>query len=402
MRISKSAMYLLRGAAIFAVFFFIRLIMYFMTIGMAMQDNAQMYVDFPMWAIGLIILLGSLLLYNSLVRLFALHDAIGADVFFEEPAVKRRFAEYRDAFADRYLILTTLSSLLLLSALLPLGLFPEADLLFESLGSMKYPVMYAVYFSSFIFTAINSRYETRRHWLHLYESHDTDKVRSRISFAVKGVLIGIIYPFAIPMSPVFVFLGINAFSVMKALLGLFSTVGLGVTTSLVIVFLIIRPKLRALSVRRRFTKRLLTVAERAGYELSDVKKEKSLAPGCAGALSFNLKYKDREYSCRLIPVERRRRPIYFTGERNAHFLIKLGGKKHFISLAKHFDYAPTGTGKSIIILSPEPKYVYVSSDGGEKRLFTGDKIWKHTVFETDSFFGALDRHCLEKTNGLFE
>ena len=97
-RISKTAMYLLRGAATFALFFFVKLLVYVTTVGMAMQDNAKLYMDFPMWGIGLIVLIGSLFLYNSLVRLFALYDAISADAFFENPIVKRRFAEYCDAF----------------------------------------------------------------------------------------------------------------------------------------------------------------------------------------------------------------------------------------------------------------------------------------------------------------
>lgn len=402
LRTGKTAMYLLRGAAIFALFFFVRLFVYFMTVGMAVQDNTQLYVDFPMWAIGLIVVIGTLFLYNSLVRLFALHDAAGAEAFLENPVVKRRFAEYRDAFSDRYLILSTLPSLLLLSLFLPLGLFTEAELLFESLGGARYAAMYALYISAFVLSAVNSRYETRRHWKQLCESHAMGEVKSRARFILKGVAIVLIYPFAIPLSPILVFLAINAFSVMQALLGLFSTVGLGIATALVIILLLMMPKLRALSTRRKFAKRLSTVAERAGYELSDVVREKSLAQGYAGALSFTLKYMEREYSCRLIPIERRRRPIYFTSERTAHFLIKLGFKKHFISLARHFEYGTEGGDRSIIILSPEPKYVFVSSDGSERRLYTGDKIWKHSVFETDSFFGAMDRHCLEKSNGMFE
>lgn len=398
----KTSMYLLRGAAIFALFFFLRLFVYLMTLGMAMQDNTQLYADFPIWGIALIILLGSLFLYNSLVRLFALYDAIGADEFFENPVVGRRFAEYRAAFTDRNLIFTTLSSLILLSLLLPLGLFPEADLLFEPLGALRYPITYALYISAFIFTAINSRYETRRHWHALYKSRDTEKVRSRIGFILRGVAIALIYPFAIPLSPIMVVVAMNFFTVLVALMGLFSTVGLGITTSLFIIFLIMLPKLRALSARRKFKKRLLAVAARADYELTDLVSERSLAQGQAGALSFNLKYKEKKYTCRLIPIERRGRPIHFTGEHDAHFLLKLGTGKHFVSMARHFDYAPNGEGRSIVILSPEPKYVFVSSDGGEKRLFTGDKIWNHTVFEADSFFGALDRHCLDKSSGMFE
>ena len=401
-RMSKTAMYLLRGAAIFAIFFFTRLLLYFATVGMAMQDSAQLYVDFPMWSIGLIVLIGSLFLYNSLVRLFFFHDAVGADAFFENPIVERRFAEYRHAFFDRDLIVTTLPSLLLLALLLPTGAFSEAELLFESIGSLRYPTMYAVYLSSFIFTAINSRYETRRHWLSLYEARDTDRIRGTVRFFLKGALIVLIYPFAVPLSPILVVLAINVFSILEALLGLFSTVGLGVTTALAIIFLIMLPKLRALAVRRSFKKRLFAVAERAGYDLSDVLSEKGTASGYVGVLSFTLKYKGREYNCRLVPIEHKRRPIYFTGENAAHFLIKIGTSKHFISLAKHFNYAPSGNGKSIVILSPEPKYVFVSSDGGEKRLFTGDKIWCHTVFEPDSFFGSMDRHCLDKLKGAFE
>ena len=395
-------MYLLRGAATFALFFFVKLLVYVTTVGMAMQDNAKLYMDFPMWGIGLIVLIGSLFLYNSLVRLFALYDAISADAFFENPIVKRRFAEYRDAFCDRDLLFTTLPAIALFSILLPIGAFPEAKLLFGSLGSLQYPVTYAVYIFSFIFTAINSRYETRRHWRALYDSRDTEAVRRRIIFLLKGILISVIYPFAVPLSPFLVVIAINLFTVLTALLGLFSTIGLGIATSLTLIFIISMPRLRALSARRKFTKRLSSVAERAGYEVLDMQKEKRLAAGYAGAISFSLKYKERKYTCRLIPIERRGRPIYFTGEHDAHFLLKIGIGKHFVSIARHFDYSPTGEGKSIVILAPEPKYVFVSSDGGEKRLFTGDKIWKHTVFEPDSFFGALDRHCLDKSSGMFE
>ena len=367
-----------------------------------MQDNTQLYMDFPIWGIGLIVLIGSLFLYNSLVRLFALYDAISADAFFKNPVVKRRFAEYRDAFSDRDLILTTLPAIVLISILLPFGVFPEAQLLFGSLGSLQYPITYAVYILSFIFTAINSRYETRRHWRAIYESHDTEIVRRRIIFLLKGVLIAVIYPFAVPLSPLLAVIGINLFSVLVALLGLFSTVGLGIATTLVIILLLLMPRIRALSARRKFTKRLSSVAERAGYEILDMHKEKGFAPGYAGAISFSLKYNDRRYTCRLIPIEHRGRPIYFTDARNAYFLLKIGTKKHFVSMTKHFEYAPNGDGKSIVILAPEPKYVFASSDGGERRLYTGDAIWQHSVYEPDSFLGSLDRHCLDKVNGMFE
>ena len=401
-RISRPAMCLLRGTAIFATFFFVRLLVYFLTLGTALQNNSQLYMDFPLWVVGLIVLVGTLFLYNSLVRHFALYDVDAAAEFFESPVVGGRLSEYRAAFCDRTLILTTLPSLLLVSLFLPLGIFYEAELLFEFLGSARDAAMYAVYLPSFVFSAVNSRYETRRHWRGMHEARDTKQLRNRIIFTVKLAAIVLVYPFAIPLSPILFFLAVNVFSIAKELVGLFSTIGLVIVLIIIAFLIFARPKLHALSVRRKFEKRLRLVASRAGYGICDIKKEGSLASGYAGALSFVLTYGERKYTCRMIPIEHRRRPIYFTDEKNAHFLIRLGTKKHFISMTKHFEYAPTGEGKKIVILAPEPKYVFVCSDGAERRLYTGDAIWQSAVYEPDSFFGSLDRHCLDKVNGLFD
>lgn len=397
-----AGVYLLRGACIFAIFFFMRLIIFIMTMNVALDKNTQIFAEFPLWSVGLIVLVGSLFLYNSVIRHLSLYDKHSRDEFLEHLEVGGRLAEYKRIITSGKFICETGASLLLASLFVPFGIFTEAEYLFGFAGSLRFIFIYAVYFAAFIFSGVNAKYETHRHWKQLYETRDIDSLDSRWKFALKGILILMIYPFAVPLSPVLVFLAINVFTVLRAVMGLFSTVGLIITIVFLLFLILAMPKLKVLRVRRKFIKQLKITAERADYELSDIRNEKSLKLGCAGGLTFSIKDRDKTYSCRLIPIEKKGLPLYFTSAINAYFLYKIGFKKHFVSLAKHFEYGFEGEGKHIVILAPEPKYVFVSSDGGERRLYTGDKMWQHYVFEGESFFGAMDRHCLDKSNGMFE
>ena len=395
------AMYLLRGTASFAIFFFMRFIMFTLTISVASDSNTQIFTDFPLWSVYFIILLGSLLMYNSLVRHFRLYDAHLRSKYFENLNTGKRFSEYRQILRTPEFLLESGGAIALFSLFAPLGVFYEAELLFAFAGGFRYAFIYVIYITAFLLINLNAQYETHRHWKQLHETRSLDSLNSRWRFALKLAFILLIYPFTIPLSPVLVFLCINVYTIMSAVLGLFSTVGLLIFVVAVAFFILAFPKLRALATRRKFIKRLKTSVERSDYELCDLRSERGLGLGRTGALRFTLKYGEKVYSCRLLPIEKRRLPLYFTSEKNAHFLYKIGGEKHFVSLARHFDYGVEGDGKAILILAPEPKYVFVSSDGSEKRLFTGDRMWRFTVFEGDSFFGAMDRHCLDKTNGSF-
>ena len=401
-RARTAGIYLLRGTSIFAVFFFMRFVIFIMTMNVALDKDTQIFADFPLWSIGLVVLIGSLFLYNSVMRHMSLYDKDARADFLVDLKLGGRFTEYGRILTSDKFLYETIASLLLTALFIPFGIFYEAEYLFASFGGLRYIFIYAIYFSSFIFSGINAKYETRRHWQQLHETHDLDSLDSKWKFALKGILILMIYPFAVPLSPVIVFLAINVFTVLRAVAGLFSTVGL-LTFVLLLLFLILAmPKLKALGVRRKFIKQLKITADRADYELYDLHNEKSLKLGCTGGVTFSLKYRDKIYNCRLVPIEKRKLPLYFTSESNAHFLFKIGGKKHFVSLTKHFEYGFEGDGKRILILAPEPKYVFVSSDGSERRLYTGDKMWNYYVFEGESFFGAMDRHCIDKSNGMFE
>lgn len=401
-----AATYLLRGAAVFALFFFMRFVIFVLTMNVATDKDTQIFTDFPLWSICLIVLLGSLLLYNSLVRLFSLYNAHSRDEYLQTldgtlPKIKR-FAEYRRILKTPEFLFEVGIATVLVSLLLPLGIFYEAELLFDFAGGLRYLFIYAVYITAFFFINLNAKYETRRHWKQLYETRSLDTLDSRWRFALKGALILILYPFTVPLSPVLVFLCINVYTVLSAVLGLFSATGLIIFLVILAFFILAMPKLRALRTRKRFIRRLRLSVERSDYELCDLYSESAIGLGKTGSLRFTLKYGEKVYSCRLLPIEKRRLPLYFTSDKNAHFLYKIGGKNHFVSLARHFDYGVEGDGKPILILAPEPKYVFVSSDGSEKRLFTGDRMWRFTVFEGDSFFGAMDRHCLDKANGTFD
>ncbi len=398
----KTALYLLRGATVFGIFFFMRMLIFFLTLNVASDKDTQIYADFPLWTIGLIVLVGSLFVYNSLARHFSLYDNGEMSSFLEHPSVGKRFAEYGRIIGTPAFLLEWGAAMALTSLLLPFGVFHEAELLFSFAGGLRYLLIYPVYLGVIFFLSLNAKYETRRHWLELYERRETNSLESRWKFVLKGLLILVIYPFAIPFTPVLLFVIYNAFTVLSYLLGLFSTVGLFIFLAVLVFFIFAFPKLRAFGIRRKFTKKLRSVAERAGYELSDIILERGLRLGEAGGMTFALRQGDRLYSCRLVVIEKRGLPLRFTSEKNAHFLYKIGFKKHFVSLAKHFDCSIEGEGRRILILTPEPKYVAVNSDGGEKRLFTGDKIWGCTVFESEAFFGAMDRRCLERTNGMFE
>jgi energy-coupling factor transporter transmembrane protein EcfT len=280
--------------------------------------------------------------------------------------------------------------------IIPFGVLYEAEALFAFAGDVRYLIIYPLYVTVFLFCGMNARYETHRHWQHMHERRELDTLDSKWKFLLKLLLVIIIYPFAVPLSPVLLFVVYNFFSVLYALAGYLSIVGIAVTLVLIIFLIFLLPKLRVLGKRRRFIKKLRALSESAGYELDDLHIERSLRIGLAGSATFTLRDGNKIFSVRLLAIEKRRLPLYFTDDHNAHFLYKIGGKKHFISLARHFEYGVTGEGRRLLVISPEPKYVFVSSDGGQRRLFTGDKMWQYTVFEPDSFFGSMDRHCLGK------
>ena len=393
---------LLRGAAAFAIFFFVRAFILFQTLNIATAKDTQIFADFPLFAIGLIVMLGSLFLYNSILRHLLLYSADELESFIENPEVGGRLAEYLRIIRGREFLLGTAASVIPLMLFIPFGGLYEAELLFAALGSRRYLAIYAVYLAAFLFSGVNARYETRRHWHQLIERRELDMLKSRLRFALRLALILIIYPVAIPLSPILVFTAINLFTVVRAGLGLFSTVGLLIAAATILFLVFAMPKLRAHRHRRAFLRRLRPICEDAGFEILDLRPERSLRLGLAGGLTFSLRRGESLYSCRLMVVEHRRLPLYFTADGKCHYLLRLGGKKHFVSLARHFEYGFTSEGKRILILTPEPKRAFLSSDGGERRLFTGDRAWSATVFEPDAFLGAVDRNCLDRSSRSYD
>lgn len=392
----------LRGGAVFGIFFLIKSLILFFTTAIATDPETQIYADFPLWSIGLVVVIGGLLAYNSLARHFSLYDKEGLDEFLLSATVGGRLHEYSVAIRRADILIETGIPVILTAVFIPFGLFKEGELLFSFAGDLSHILTFTVFALSFVFSGVNSRYETLRHWERLHKTRELDTALRRWKFLVKLGVIFLIYPFAIPLSPVVFFVVYNAFSVLYFVLGLFSTVGLLLLLLFAAFLLFVLPKLRAISKRHAFIKRLHAVAERSGCEITAVRSERSLRLGACGSLTFDLKQGETLYSCRLIVIEKKNLPLYFTSAETAHFLYKIGGKKHFVSLARHFSYGTVGEGKPILILTPEPKYVFISSDGGERRLFTGDRMWNYTVYESDSFFGAIDRRCLGRATGMFE
>ena len=434
------AVYFLRGVAIFALFMIIKWLMtlYCLLISQPSGGRGDAFSSIPSFAIFIIVAVGSLFVYNSLINFLSLYDRRVMKEFLSKKKIKLHFSEeMREVISSReYLVETgTVLFFSLLAALL--GGFPEYAGMFSQTGAPAALLRALPFIATVIYIptiSAFSRYEVRRRWHYLDHTDRLDTLYNIFRIAGKAVLILFGYILIFPYSPIILVAYLSIFGIFGEFFDFyFIIITLTVIAAITALLLAIRA-LRAINTRKKLIKKLTRFAKESGYELSTVNRPYAslFKPMCE--CSFTLKYEDKMFSCRLIGAWWHKAPLYFVSDKHAHFRHRIGTNAHHIEMLGEFCYDFPGEGQKILILNPVPKNAYVTkantpyiehswydedrkmtalTGGGRKKLTysgkddvkriePGDRIWGYTVYNTTSFIGAIDRKCLGRTNGMFE
>lgn len=343
--------------------------------------------------------LGILLIYNSIVHTFTFYDIDAFDEF------KKRRVERISLGKELSVILKTQKFWLETLPVVALAV------LFSLFGGF-YETVYTVFFIgsapdwAFRLLPLSSmpillfaislfcRYEIHRYWYELIKKGEECRVESKVKFALKLLLVFLMYPILFPYAPYVIFLVISFFGVVGALVSVLSVLGFIAAAAGIVFGIIGLMKWKIHRVKKKFFRSVSQVAKERGEELRIFTKEERAVRG----YDFELTSAGKTYAVRVIECLSTLTPLYFTSEEDAFFLHRLGTKEHHASIEKHFNYSFTGGDKKLILLIRFPRRLFVSEYGATRKLFPGDKIWNYIIFNASSFLGAQDRECLYRSN----
>jgi hypothetical protein len=295
----------------------------------------------------------------------------------------------------------TLAEIITLHALIAVSAFLGA---FSYVGGIFFESGYrSGLFPALVFTPICfiitlfAKYEASRHHAKLYNENNLEKVTSPFWFASRLISVAILYPLAMPLSPLLGYAIFTFGAIIVRITVVLSILG-AIAGFIALVFLIWGILvLRGIFKRRRFFRRLKRIAEEGGYSIYDIKNPYRSFITSRNHCTFTLEYERKTYSCLMISTLGGRVPLVFTSATDAHYLHRIGTKDHGISLSHKIEFFhPAGDAK-IIIVNPAPRRVLVAEGKSERRVLCSDKIWGITVHDADSFLGSADRHCLDRS-----
>ena len=429
-RVAQPGRYVLRGIGISLITLLIKLCSSVMIILIYTGTRGD-FSYIPEWAVHLIMLIGTILIYGSVTRMFALYD-------------KERMRELIGMKLKRVTIRTNIPKILASSefwietasctifAILAsfFGAYYEIPGVFRDTGApewllMLLPTLFII--PIFFIVAVWQRYEVCRRWHWLDHTGSISTLDSIPRVVFNGLLIFLAYFLMYPIGPMLIMAYLSVFGIFGAFFDGMTVLGIIAVIASVILLIFLFTMLHAIRIRKRLLKKLCKAARGSGYELSEISRPYASLFKPMNECSFTLRRGDKTFSCRFVGSYLHRAPMYFVSDKHAYYLHRFGTKNHHFDILREFEYNFDGEGDRIIILNPVPKSAYATQStyvdhswydedrlasvmspkskrvaDGARKIEPGDKIWGYVIYNTSSFIGAIDRGCLGRYNGLFD
>ena len=429
-KVLQPGRYVLRGIGISLITLIIKLCSSVMIIAIYTGTSGD-FSFIPRWAVNLIILIGMILIYGSVTRMFALYDKerMRELLRMKLKKITMRTSIPRIITSPEFLIETASCVIFAILASF-FGAYYEIPGVFRDTGAAEWllnllPTLFII--PIFFTVAVWQRYEVERRWHWLDHTRNTSSLDSMPRLIFNGILILFAYVLVYPIGPLLIFAYLSVFGIFGAFFDGMTVLGIVVVIASVFVLIFLFTMLHAVRTRKKLLKKLRKVADSSGYELSAITRPYASLFKPVNECNFTLKRDGKTYSCRFVGSYLHRAPMYFISDKHAYYLHRFGTKNHHFDILREFEYNFEGEGDKIIILNPVPKRAYATMStyvdnswydedklasvmtkkdkkvrDGARILEPGDRIWGYGIYNTSSFIGAIDRCCLGRYNGLFD
>ena len=398
--ISSSAM---RGAVTFAAFLALsKLTSLCIKAICVLGDEKGFFKSLPNFVIYITCTVGAVLIFNSFASAFAVYDRGARNEFIEsEYNDIRFFKDVKGILVSPQFITEAAVSLTLIFIVSAAGVFPEIGGIFFPDGSKRAGLFPALILTPIcFFVLLLSKYEAMRYWHKLEREKDIEKLDNPMRYAVRILIIVILYPIIFPLSPL---LGFMIGSLISIIIGVTNALGAisAILAVISIILLILGVSLLcAMSKRRKFIKALRAAVSKKGYTVSEITNPYISFVRSTKRCGFILEANGERFACTVISTLHKRIPLIFTSPTDAYFRHRIGSKNHHFTLNHNIEFYPAGEGKHLLIVNPMPKNRVFIEDGTlEAQVVSGDKLWSFILYDAASFLSAIDRDCLGRENG---
>lgn len=419
--------YLIRGTAIFFILLAIKTLMGLNIVNMYEDAMLDSTTEFPFWSISLFYLIGTVLLFNSLVHFFTLYDKRSMESFLSERWQKITLASsFKRILRTESFWVETVPVLLFSVLGCTVGWFPEVTHIFSETGvseSFLHALPFIVILPIFFTTSVWCRYEIYRYWNFLQRGDELYRLKiiPKLIFKALGIIFLYIFFFTyVPMFFIAMFGGIGMLLYLGNYIAILIII---LSVAALLAIIVFFRAMRSLSKRKKLIKELKRVCKESEYNLSEIKRPYASLFRHRRECNFTLEKNGKKFSCHFIGSYWQRAPLYFISDKEAYFFHRIGTKALHVDLLSRFTYDFDGEGDKLLILNPVPKRSFASMDEyidtqshdllrgrlrGKKQpkssreLAPGDKIWGYVIYNTTSFTNAIDRKCLGRYNGLFD
>ncbi len=229
------------------------------------------------------------------------------------------------------------------------------------------------------------------------ENKGITAVRMAIHVAIWFAVIGLLCVLSL--------IGRELFGAIFAAVGMYLFVALGALVGLLVLLFIWR-RIRALSIQRRFFKKLAKACRENSVRYKEPKGV------CKAVLrqqvmQFTLEHKNVRFNCVLIPTILRKTPLYFLGNgevKRVHtfyfFKIDIFSSE---KLLKYKLERPQKGEKNVIILSPIPREFFIGERGNASSGDFNSEVDKALIYSGSEFCNYIERiisenHIYDKEN----
>ena len=429
-RVFQPGKYVLRGIGISLMTLIIKLCSSLM-IFLIYTGTRGDFSYIPEWAVHLIIFIGTILIYGSVSRMFALYDNDRMRELLKMKLKKITLKVNLPIIVTSPEFLVETASCTIFAILASFfGAYYEISGVFRDTGASEWllnllPTLFII--PIFFIIGAWQRYEVARRWHWLDHIGNISSLDSVPRLIFNGILIILAYVLVYPIGPMLIFAYLSIFGIFGAFFNGMTVLGIIAVVASVFFLILLFTLLHAVRIRKKLLKKLRKYAASSGYELSPIVRPYASLFKPMNECNFTLKRDGKTFSCRFVGSYLHRAPMYFISDKHAYYLHRFGTKNHHFDILREFEYNFDGAGDKIIILNPVPKRAYATMStyvdnswydedklasvltaknkkvaDGARKLEPGDKIWGYVIYNTSSFIGAIDRACLGRYNGLFD
>ncbi|MBE6635592.1 MAG: hypothetical protein E7617_05265 [Ruminococcaceae bacterium] len=398
----KNYVPIMQGVVVFIWTLTVKLTTMIIIYALSYADDSFLH-QCPDWLLHTVVLVASLLIYNSALRVIALFDADARITYLEQRDPEFTFGnEITKLVLSRDFIIQSLTLFILFLIASLVGGFSEIGALILGKGSLGTPranlISTLILPPVLIIIGIFTRYEVRRYWIVLDERRDTDKIEGAGKLLLNIIIISLAYPVVFPLAPLLLFAIFSFLNILLSLFGALKLIGTTVVIILLFFAIYLIPLLRGISKRRKFIKRLKAICLETGWDLSQINSPYRSFFRAETGVNFTIERNGKLYKCAFLSALHKRTPLIFTSDTDAHFMHRIGTKDHHYTINHNIEYGIRGEGNKCIIISTLPKKVLVESDGGSREILPGDRIWDYTIYNMSGFINAIDRDYLDRWN----